>query len=828
MTRVVLTSRLAGPAAGAGAAAPALRATARMAWFGLAALVVMGTAACAQQAPASNLLQARSVVARREANLIRVNGRPTVLMWARGLENVGDLDQYVALGFNTAYVLLQATSEHDLQTFAALAAEAETRGLMVVAALAPSALLDEEGTELAIDPQSEQYAAAVTEFVAKAAEAVGERSALIGWSVEAVPPEQVIWNDEGFLGYLGEWYSSLAAVNNSWGTEFGDWEEITTGGVQDIDQTKPGGLGRASVDFAYYREAAYADVLSLWAGAVRRADPGRLVFASALTDYRSIISARPDFDGMVLNTYPSFAEAEWRTHNVHAVDIARRANEFAVVQTLEVGAGTNANSLATWAYLALHHGAAGVAFSSWVVVRDSQVLKDALAELSRAVRESAWFPAQPRPRAAILYEPFGGGGMRNGQGLYGYLDGFAPNEPGAIFGLARDGTRFGQFDVLALESLTGAGLNHYGVIIAPMALYLPEEAQLALHNFVMAGGVLVADAGIAMYQADGIVTSVPDVMNQLLGLRFGVDEAAWSATPEGEVQVGEVWGGEGTPLSEMPEEAGLAYNEDLIRLAQSMEEVLDRPTIADYLGVEFLSDEAPELRVNPLGQGYAVYSPGFLYEDRDSSDPYFVELHARVLANEADLEVTEPQGLWPGVSVGVYADWSVGLASPDGAATALNLYGAGNQVYRVPEGAMRLGNPDEGDWVELLFPGASLSVATPLPIYVWTSEEEAAATVSVVRYDADRIELLVHGNGAQAMVRRGAVEVRGGLRTAVGIEIRDGTYRVPRGSLHRVTVTDGPSDRRGWEQEMMPNPDTGGLVIQEGFAWSRVVIERAP
>ncbi len=418
--------------------------------------------------------------------------------------------------------------------------------------------------------------------------------------------------------------------------------------------------------------------------------------------------------------------------------------------------------------------------------------------------------------------------MRNGRGLYGYLDGFAPNEPSTLFGLGRNGSRFGQFDVLALGSVGEVDLGQYGVIIAPMALYLPHDAQLALHNFVMGGGLLLADAGIAMYQAEGVVTSVPEVMKEVLGLHYGIDEDLWSETPPGELDIGKAVFGAPVPQDEMPEQVARAYNQELMRLAQTVEESLGWPEIADYLGVEFLSTEAPKVRVKSLGQGTAVYIPTFLYQDWETSDPYFVELHARILGHGSDVEVTEPEGVWPGISVGVYADWSVGLASPNGAATALNLYGAGNQVYQVPGGAMRLANPEQGDWVELLFPGAWVSVATPVPIYVWPAAEEAVATVAVVRYDADRIELLVHGVGARATVRGGAVEVRGGARTPLEIEVQDGGYRVRRGSVHRVAVTEGATGRRGWEQEVMPNPDTGSLVIQGDFAWSRVIIEPAP
>lgn len=188
--------------------------------------------------------------------------------------------------------------------------------------------------------------------------------------------------------------------------------------------------------------------------------------------------------------------------------------------------------------------------------------------------------------------------------------------------------------------------------------------------------------------------------------------------------------------------------------------------------------------------------------------------------------MTEPDELWPGVSAGVYADWSVGLASPDGVPTAVAVYGAGNQVFGVPAGAMRLGNPAEGDWVELLFPGARLSVAKPLPIHVWTVDEEAVVTVSVREYSTTRVELLVSGTGANATVGEAGVAVGGGVRTAAEIDVRDGTYRVAPGSVHTVVVREGTSDRISWQQEVMPDAETGALVIQGTFVGARVVIER--
>ena len=119
---------------------------------------------------------------------------------------------------------------------------------------------------------------------------MGEHPRLIGWAVEAVPPANVAIDDAGFISYLRRSYSSLNALNESWGTEYAQWDEMTLGGARDVDSGLPNGIGRGSVDFSSYQEAAYADALSLWANAIRAADPRRLILAAALPDYRSIAS----------------------------------------------------------------------------------------------------------------------------------------------------------------------------------------------------------------------------------------------------------------------------------------------------------------------------------------------------------------------------------------------------------------------------------------------------------------------------------------------------------------------------------------------------------
>ena len=778
-------------------------------------------------------------VASKQANFIRVDGTPTVLLWARGLTDAAEVDAYAAVGFNTAYVLLTDSSSESLAASSSLASAAEARGLLVVAAITPAAVVDEQGKPLAPDPLSDAYARAVDSAVAAAAGAMTTHPRLIAWSIEAVRPEQVVWNDEGFRTYLQRWYPSLSALNASWGANFDDWGEITVSGVRDIDSTLPGGLGRASVDFAYYRESAYADVLSRWASALKRADPGRLLLVSSLPDYRSIISVPGDFDGLVLNTFPTVAEADWDTSNVHAVDIARRANQFAAVQGLLTQRGQDVTParLAAWANLALLHGAAGLACSDWAAIRDSAEMRAVIQQTAQALQASAAFPAEPLARAAVLYEPIVGGAMRNGAGLYGYLDGVTPNEPTSLFAAARNGSKYGQIDVLALDSLSQVDLGQYGAIIAPAALYLPQDSQLVLYNYVLRGGALVADAGVGMYEADGTLISVPATLRDLFGLRYS-ELAAGVEPPEFSTlgSTGQTGSpgepgstGEGTTSIPLGTAAsGAEINPSIQRFADLLEQFLARGDVRTYLGADFVAAGTPFLRVRATGQGFTVYAPAFLYENWDTSDPYFDEFHARVLSWGAEVEMTQPADVWPADAVALYSTYAIAVAAPGGQPAGVLVSGANNQMYLVPGGAMRLQNPDGGKQVELLFPGAPLAVAEPVPVFITPLEEGAVVTASLTEYGPQKIALVVHGTDAAVGVGRTGVTIRGGDATAMRIEVANGAFRIAPGAMYQVTTTEARLPHRSTQQVTMPNPETGNLTVTGTFASVQITIEPAP
>jgi len=818
---IVRASRTRPPAAPGSRAFRLPAVLARLRWLVVAACFAFGTAACAQQT-------SEVVSARREANVVQVKGQPIVLMWARGLTDAADLDAYVASGFNTAYVLISGASGDKLTAASALMTAAEEKNLLVVAAVTPSAIQDSDGHDMAPDPTSDVYVSAVSDLATKLAGQLGKHTGLIGWSIEAVPPNGFPWDDDSFRVYLRNWYqNSVSALNGSWGRSYDGWDQVTMGAARDGDADNPAGIGRASIDLASYKQVAYADALDLWAKALRAADPGRLIFASALPDYRSIISIRTTFDGMILNTYPNLAEQDFLTHNVHAVDIARRANQFAAIPTFWTDSSADPNRTANWMNEALLHGATGLALSSWSAVNNSGDLQAMVKATADWMRNAPNFPATPLARVAILYEPIAGGAQRNGKGLYGYLDGLTPDEPTTLFGVARMGTRYGQVDVLSRDSLGRADLRQYGTIFAPMALYLPEDAQISLHDFVLRGGALVVDAGVGMYQGDdGTVNAVPPVLMELLGMRY--TEIAEKDQPNELGSPGQPGqpAQPGVAIPVGPGEAGLKIDPDVAKFADILGDFLSRPDVRKYLGEEFVGEKGPGFRVRGLATGFAVYTPTFLYASWNAGDPYFDDFHQRMLSWRYDLELIQPDALWPSIGAASYSNGSIGVVSPSGAAAIVDVYGGRNQAYQVPLGAIRFANPEEQNRVELLFPGEPLAAAQPIPIYIRTPDEGAVVTASIVRYDSAGIDLAIYGNGAQATVTADGVRVAGGAMTNVEIEIHDGSYRLARGSMHRVVV-EGLRSRRT-EETMMPDPDTGFIVLQLPIRAARITIEPAP
>lgn len=794
----------------------------RLRWFGITlGLICAATAAWAQD-EALPRPAPRAATAKKDDNLIRVNGRPTVLLWADGLESVEDLDAYAGMGLNTAAITISDVSEEALAQAFDLASAAEERGLLVIGVLAPEKLVDEEGESLPLDPLLPAYVEAAQSFVQQAVTALGRHPRLIAWVVGGVLPDAVVWGDNGFRAYLRQIYSNVAALNTSWGTEYEDFSGVTTGAVGDIDSARPGGIGRARIDFADYRAKTYADTVGLWTEALRAADPRRLILVGGVTDYRSSISLHSGFEGIIAASTPTAAEADTITSNVHGVDVARRANQFIAVQTLDLTGTLTPSQLGNWINLALLHGASGIQFWSWSALRDSESFAAVVKQTAAALEETRWFPIKPVARAAVLYEPYAGGAMRYGKSLYGYLDGVTEKEPTELFFTVKNGTRYGLMDVLSAASLRQVDLKQYGAIFAPMALSLSDEAQVALNQFVLLGGALVADAGIGMYQAKGTVDSIPEIMLTTFGMREG--QATLAARPEDTAShpgltfegVTPIQPGRSSPVSD---------EQALEELLQELEALLYQPEVAKFLGQEFNTKDGPQFRARGLGKGFAVYAPAFLYQQWDAERADFASFHDYLLSWAYDLKVIEPDALWPPIAVVSAENKSVTVAAPNNNPTAVDLYFVSNQLYAVPKGVTKLWNTTAGSSVELLFPGAPLATAVALPIYIFPAEEETMVAVQVLQYEAEGIQLRVSGDGASVGVSGGEVYLRGGTSTPAEIAIGDGNFRVASGQSYRVVIED--LGRVQADYTVMPNPEDGQMVISGRFRSALVTITPA-
>ena len=179
-------------------------------WHWLMTLALLTAAAASwAAAPETNSEVPRAASARREGNLIRVNGRPTVLTWAYGLTEAADLEAYAGAGLNTLALTITSVAEEPLAHTFDLASAAEAQGLLLVGVLAPDVLTGPSGEALAADARSSDYADAVGSFVHAAVTGLGGHPRLIAWLAAGVLPDQVVVDDAGFQSFLRATYPSL-------------------------------------------------------------------------------------------------------------------------------------------------------------------------------------------------------------------------------------------------------------------------------------------------------------------------------------------------------------------------------------------------------------------------------------------------------------------------------------------------------------------------------------------------------------------------------------------------------------------------------------------
>ncbi len=400
--------------------------------------------------------------------------------------------------------------------------------------------------------------------------------------------------------------------------------------------------------------------------------------------------------------------------------------------------------------------------------------------------------------------------MAMGHSLYGYLEGLTEFEPSALFAMVRNGSRYGLMDVLSLDSLGQADLDQYGALIVPMAFFLPDKAQATLNQFALMGGLLVADAGAGMYQANGTVGAIPEILRETFGLP---EEAETEA-----------------PTKSAEERAAAGRNADLGRaqaeqdqeaMIRQLYSLLEAPDVSKTLGIDFGGKDTPGLRARKLGKGMVVYAPAFLYQQWRADRADFAQFHERVLGWRSDVRVTQPDQLWPSVEASASADGTVTVVTPGGLPAAVRRYGDIGRLFLVPNGAVRVWEA-AAEPTELLFPGDPIATAEPLAMTLRPQDDGTSGTVLVLGYDANKVELEIHGTGAEANAPQGQVVLSKGNLAAMTLTLEDGAFPIRPGTSYRVVIED--RGRQTQDYQLMPDPEQKTLTVRNQFRSAHVTI----
>lgn len=720
----------------------------------------------------------------------------------------GEAGQRSLLNYRlTTYFL--PLSPRDVTRLEAVRAEirqAADKGLMVVAAL-PTCLT--EGT--AITPYDRVYRGQVEELVGYLVRELGAEPGLTAWATADYLERQLRFSDADFRLFLQGKYPTLEALNEAWGARLPTWAQITLKTPEALDATAVHKVGRASVEVADFKAAAYHEVMAHWLSAIRAADPLRPVLTGRVSLYRSLLSVPEGYDVICVSMPPSVLEADYLGHNMQALDIARRGGKFAVLAVLEPpvpGMTAHADDrLKDWVNLAAVHGACGVAFAPLESLEDGLYVerrqRDRDQRIGSALRATAGmlWGETPRATTAVLYSPYAAGFEVTAQPVYGYLRGLLPGQPSNLLGDLARGTRWGVVDVLGVGDLASSDLARYGAILAPTCLSLPPEAGAALDRYVAQGGLLLADLGLGMAQS-GAWELPPQPWAQWLGLA----EITGLSIKVGNLRVGETlvelpsvrrgMVSRGTYRTGAGGSSGPATGRLTYTFGGPTAEVrlLEGALPLAVAGVRFDQERRPlfsGLIANRSGRGLTLYATHTLWADWPLSDPLSQALHGDLLARRARVVENRVGGL---LQEGVY--WSAGdrtltAANTSRHAAPLSLTVMSAASRAVLGGASRhLAAPQASGWppgtvqVEGLVPGKGQLALQWVPLLVQPYEGQVTALVS--QYEAANVEFTIGGPDAVLRPQGDSLRLTATQPAEVRVVLRDGAYRVRPRSEHVV------------------------------------------
>lgn len=463
------------------------------------------------------------------------NASAQTLSWfflAEGVQRPEDLDDYQRAGMNVLWVEIPYRPDSDFSDYDQLLDEADKRNLPYIIALdlRPPAAMRQS---MRCSPFDNAYLTWLRLWLNTVIPHFRNRAKLLGYALGREVDEAISYDDEGFASFLQSQYQTLENLSKFWRIPVNSWQIPQVIAMHLDDENSPLSYGRPSFDVALYRWTTLQNLLSLWAREVRIRDPNpqHLLFAGPLKTYRSLAVVTLDYQGVIPYISPERAEVDWQGHNCHAVAIARRGGRFIVIPMLTTklkeGQIIAPEGLIRWTMASIAMGAKGAIFKSWETIEAKPIVRDNITALVKRIQYEIPPDAIPNTRTAILYTPFGEGVMDSqGFPLYGFAIAndiqanpirLSFDEPASLFFSLRFNP-YGTVDSITPFELTPEILSRYKVLFAPVAAYLEPAMQANLAKFVANGGIVVADLGIAAFQANTPFQTFPPTIMDLFGL----------------------------------------------------------------------------------------------------------------------------------------------------------------------------------------------------------------------------------------------------------------------------------------------------------------------
>lgn len=608
--------------------------------------------------------------------------------------------------------------------------------------------------------------------------------------------------DAAFQTYLRQHYASIDDVNRQWGFRFPSWEKVQLQTVVAREKQLPGSSPLSTLELARYQTVTSRNLVDWWARQVHDLDGAHLIFAGAENSYRTLSLLPASVNGALTECYPGVAESDTESHNPQAFDIARHGNRFIVLAGISAQT-KDATLFANYLYEAALHGAGGIGVQAWAQLTASaphaQAVKYALADIERR----RLLNRVPTAHTAIVYSPFLPGFTTFGaRGLYGYLPGNLFLGPSALLFTLRQGSCYGQLDLLAPDDLPRVALDQYGVILLPSVLDLPEASQEALRQYVEGGGIALADLGLGTLQATGDNYSLPLRMSQL----FGVTTVPAIVDVHLNLEVYREHPRFPSLLQGM-RTTGLDNGYQITRAAQAVpsmgtdllfQAVTGRPGIIHPTPRPYKPLDAHPMRgvfIRPVGQGFALYTPVPLYAWWAPGCMLFEEWHRDLLSRGAEVMLQQPFDFIPArAEIAAYEDGSVAVWTKDRFIPVAQVHNPQRRIYLTAGGRCRIGP----DGTELSFTTPGYHLVEPLTAFVYPVD----FTVSVTATQATAKGLVLELDADNA-------------HAAQPVRLRLGTsqYAIAPHSKHQVTLItpDGgtvepvSADENGWLNLTIPH-----------------------